>query len=118
MYSVVFVETNNQKIPFEEFIEELNLDEQQDVFAAIDKLCDLKNKNLIIPSKLSKFIREGIFELRVHHKDKISRSFYFYFINQQIVFTHGFIKKTEKIPNKEIEKAIKLKNEYKSIMEN
>ena len=117
MFRAVFVETYNKRSPFREFILGLNLDEQADIFAAIDKLCYLKDNNVIIPQRLSKYIREGIYELRVHHKDKISRSFYFYYINQQIVFTHGFIKKTEKTPIKEIEKAIKLKNEYKSIMD-
>ncbi|MBM2817002.1 MAG: Phage derived protein Gp49-like [Ignavibacteria bacterium] len=31
-----------------------------------------------------------------------------------IIFTHGFIKKTNKTPNEEIEKAIRYKNLYKS----
>ncbi len=94
MFRIEFVETLNKKKPFEEFINELNLIEQAEVFVAINKLCDLKNKNIIVPTNITKYIRDGIFELRVHHKNKISRSFYFYYVEHRIVFTNGFVKKT------------------------
>lgn len=117
MFKIEFIETKAKKKPFDEFINELSIVEQAEVFVAINKYCDLKNKNTIVPSNITKYIRDGIYELRVHHKNKITRSFNFYFIEQRIVFTHGFVKKTDKIPNKEIEKAIKLKNEFHSIQE-
>jgi phage-related protein len=34
--------------------------------------------------------------------------------SKNIIFTHGFIKKTGKTPNSEIEKAIKIKEYYRS----
>ena len=34
--------------------------------------------------------------------------------DKKIIFTHGFIKKTEKTPCKEIDKALKIKEFYKS----
>ena len=48
---------------------------------------------------------DGIFELRVIFANRISRSFYFYESGKQIIFTHGFIKKKQKTPKSEIEKA-------------
>ncbi|MCH8127184.1 type II toxin-antitoxin system RelE/ParE family toxin [candidate division KSB1 bacterium] len=38
----------------------------------------------------------------------------FYKIETKIVITHGFIKKSQKTPRKEIEKAKDLKNQYKT----
>jgi len=110
MYRAMFAEYNN-KIPMMEFIETLSLQEKAELTSAIDKLIDLKNNNNRISEKLSKFLRDGIFELRVTHLNKISRSLYFYKKDKTIVFTHGFIKKQDKTPNSEIEKAIKIRNE-------
>jgi len=38
---------------------------------------------------------------------------YFYKINQEIIFTHGFIKKTQKLPKEEINKAKELRTKYR-----
>ena len=60
----------------------------------------------------SKPLRDGIFELRTQYHDGISRVCYFFVYNKKIILTHGFIKKTEKTPNSEINKAIKYMNDY------
>ncbi|MBI5183020.1 MAG: type II toxin-antitoxin system RelE/ParE family toxin [Nitrospinae bacterium] len=52
-----------------------------------------------------KNIEDGIFELRVSLENRISRSFYFYEFEKQIIFTHGFIKKEQKTLKNEIERA-------------
>lgn len=51
-----------------------------------------------------------IYELRVKTKDKGYRLLYFAYINKTFVFTHGFIKKTQKTPRKNIDLAIKRMN--------
>ena len=104
----------NDKNPFLEFVKSLSDDEKVDIFAAIDKLIELRNNNLKISEKLSKYISDGIFELRVRHINRISRCFYFFIKEQKIIFCNGFIKKKQKTPGKEIEKAIKLKNLFLS----
>lgn len=102
----------NGKNQFLEFIKSLNDEEQADIFAAIDKLLELKNSNQRIPEKLSKYITNGIFELRVRHTNRISRCLYFFAKDQKIIFCNGFIKKQQKTPMNEIEKAKKLKSSY------
>ncbi|MGL4867269.1 MAG: type II toxin-antitoxin system RelE/ParE family toxin [Cetobacterium sp.] len=42
----------------------------------------------------------------------MSRIFYFFFTKEKIVLTNGFIKKTQKTPKKEIEKAKEYKFDY------
>ena len=111
MYRADFAEYNG-KIPFLEFLRSLSDDEQAEILAAIDKLLELKNSNNRISEKLSKYIHDGFFELRVRHQNKISRSIFFYFKEKRIIFTNGFIKKSEKTPNSEIIKAIKIRENF------
>ena len=65
-----------------------------------------------MPEKLSRFVSNGIFELKLQHINRKSRSLYFFSKDNKIIFTHGFIKKQQKTPLNEIEKAKKLKSYY------
>jgi len=58
-------------------------------------------------------LEDGIFELRVSFENSISRIFYFYEAEQQIIFTHGFVKKEQKTPNSEIEKAKTIRKSWR-----
>ncbi|HUZ59129.1 MAG TPA: type II toxin-antitoxin system RelE/ParE family toxin [Hanamia sp.] len=55
---------------------------------------------------------DGLFEIRVQLASDIFRIFCFFEEGQLIVLANGFQKKTQKIPKKEIEKALKIKKEY------
>ena len=57
---------------------------------------------------------DGLYEIRVQQGSDIFRIFCFFDQGQLIILANGFQKKTQKTPNKEIEKAIKIKNEYES----
>lgn len=48
---------------------------------------------------------DGLFELRVKGKEGIARVFYCTLVGQRIVMLHGFIKKSEKTPLKELKLA-------------
>lgn len=48
---------------------------------------------------------DGLFELRVKSKEGIARVFYGTHIGQRIVILHGFVKKTEKTPPRELKIA-------------
>ena len=62
--------------------------------------------------KFVKFIRDGLFELRANHNGNIYRVFFILDNGNIIILFNGFQKKTQKTPKQEIDKAIKLKNEY------
>ena len=55
---------------------------------------------------------EGIYEIRVINGGNIFRIFCFFDDNNLVVVGNGFQKKTEKTPKNEIERALKIKNEY------
>ena len=53
----------------------------------------------------SEHIEDGIFELRCKQGSNITRVMYFFYVEKKIVATNGFVKKTWKIPAKELEIA-------------
>ncbi len=111
-YEVEYVELENDEKPFEKFISNLTLKERAKIFETINYFLDLKNNHLPIKEKLSKHLDDGIFELRTYLSDKIARTLYFYQKGAKIIITHGFIKKTQKTPVGEIEKAKALRKLY------
>lgn len=56
---------------------------------------------------------DGLFELRLKAAEGIARVFYCTVIERRIVMLHHVIKKTEKTPRKELEKARRRMNEVK-----
>ena len=111
-YEVEYVKLENDEKPFEKFILNLTLKERAKIFETINYFLELKNNNLPIKEKLSKHLEDGIFELRTYLSDKIARTLYFYQKGAKIIITHGFIKKTQKTPSREIEKAKVLRKLY------
>lgn len=55
---------------------------------------------------------EGLFEIRVDYQSNIYRVFCCFDKGKLVVLLNGFQKKTQKTPKKEIEKAMRLKEEY------
>ena len=61
---------------------------------------------------------KGIYELRIKFANDIARVFYFIYYNQEIVLLHGFVKKTMKIPKKELDRAKRYMNDFVRRSEN
>ena len=55
---------------------------------------------------------KGLYELRVKFASDISRIFYFIFESDTFVLLHGFSKKTDKTPTRELDTAIRYKRDY------
>lgn len=54
----------------------------------------------------------GLYELRIKLGSDASRIFYFTYHKDTFVLLNGFLKKTNKTPKAELEKAKKYKNDY------
>lgn len=65
-----------------------------------------------MPAKFVKHIRDGIFELRTEFEGNIYRVFFIFDNGNIVVLFNGFQKKTQKTPQAEIDKALKIKEEY------
>lgn len=93
---------------FSDFIKKLSIGEISKIQRALD-LFKVEDK---IPRHFIKFIRDGVYEFRVTYGNNEFRIFFIYDGDTIVVLFNAFKKKTQKTPNSEINKAIKLKDEY------
>lgn len=108
-FTIAFYEKQDGTRPAEEFLLGLEYKMKSKMLRTIQLLGEL-GFNLREP--YSKPLGDGIFELRAQAGNNISRVLYFFIVGQKVVLTNGFIKKTQKTPEKEIELAKKYRSDY------
>jgi phage-related protein len=67
-----------------------------------------------VPEKFLKYLKEsdGLYEIRIEFQSNIYRIFCCCDKGNLVVLFNGFQKKSQKTPSNELDKALKLKNEY------
>lgn len=115
MFEVENYRLANGKSPVEDFIRGLEKKMQAKALTAIDILAEYGNQ---LREPYSKPMGDGLFELRIKFASDITRIFYFFVVDNKIILTNGFIKKTMKTPKGEIELARKYKKDYERRMLN
>ncbi len=93
---------------FEAFMASVSIDVQRKV----DYCLDLLKTQDRVPTKFVKFIKDGLFELRIEWESNIYRVFFIFDGDKIVVLFNGFQKKSQKTPASEINKALKIKKEY------
>lgn len=108
-FEVIFYDKPDGTEPAKDFI--MSLPESMNAkFLKILEILQKRGYNLREP--FSKPLKDGIFELRAQVGNDISRVLYFFYVGKKVILTNGFIKKTQKTPQKEIDLALKYKNDY------
>ena len=108
-FEVEFYETKNGIQPAREFILS---QEKKFIAKTLDMIQLLQDNGYQLREPYSKALEDSIFELRIKLGNNISRIMYFFYVDQHIILTNGFIKKTQKTPRNEIEKAKKYRADY------
>lgn len=108
-FDVEFYEKEDGTFPAEEFILSQDFKMQAKIFMSL-RLLELKGHELREP--YSKPLGDGIFEVRAKQGTDITRVLYFFVIGRKIILTNGFVKKTQKTPQSEIETAKKYRADY------
>ena len=93
---------------FEAFISTLSDKE----IKKLDYIISLLESEDRIPDKFIRFLRDELYELRMEYNSNIYRVFFIFDEGKIVVLFNGFQKKTQKTPNNEIEKALKIKEAY------
>lgn len=93
---------------FERFIATLSMKE----LLKLNYIISLLETEDRIPVRFIKFIRDGLYELRMEYNSNIYRVFFIFDDGQVVVLFNGFQKKSQKAPSGEIEKALKIKEAY------
>ncbi|MCL2076867.1 MAG: type II toxin-antitoxin system RelE/ParE family toxin [Oscillospiraceae bacterium] len=108
-FDVEYYDKPDGTFPAKEFIESQDLKME----AKLYKLLGLLERNgNDLREPYSKFLEDGIFEIRAKQGSNITRVLYFFVVGRKIILTHGFTKKTSKTPLPEIATAKKYRNEY------
>ena len=101
--TVTFYTTVSGNCPIKEFLDSLPAKAAQKVTWVLSLLEDLD----IVPSSYFKKLvgTDEIWECRIQSGSNAYRIFCFFIGNSVVVLTHGLIKKSQKTPKQEIEKA-------------
>lgn len=101
-------------IAYKSYFDDFFKDQPQKVRDKIIKVLDIIENVERIPITFLKYIEgtNGLFEVRVQLGSNIFRIFCFFDGNKFVILLTGFQKKTQKTPQREIEKAKKLMAEY------
>ena len=95
---------------FEDFLLKQPIKVQNKIFKIIEAIETLER----IPENYLKFITgtKGLYEARISLASNIWRVFCFFDKGRLVILLNGFTKKTQKTPKREIDKALRLMNEY------
>jgi len=95
---------------FENFLRKQPIKVQNKIFKIIEAIETLER----IPENYLKQIKgiKGLYEARISLASNIWRVFCFFDKGKLVILLNGFTKKTQKTPRREIEKALRLMNDY------
>lgn len=112
-WQVEYYKKENGNIPVLEYLLTLDAKMRAKAFSEIE-LLEKHGSSLrepyVKPIKGAPY--KGLFELRVKFSSDISRIFYFTYRQKTFVLLHGFTKKTGKTPQRELERALRYKEDY------
>lgn len=108
-FEVQFYTKENGEKPAKDFILSLDLKMRAKVLGIIKVLEEKGNK---LREPYSKHLDDGIYEIRGKVGTDITRVLYFFYYGKKIIITNGFIKKTQKTPKQEINRAKSYRNDY------
>ena len=108
-WKIKLYKTETGKCPIEDFMSKLSVTDKEDMLKGIEYLKDVGND---IRRPHGDYLRDKIYELRITLAFQQTRTLYFFCFDDYIVLTNAFTKKTNKVPDKEIEKALKYKQDF------
>lgn len=109
MFDIDFYQLPNGERPVEIFLN--GLDKKMRT-KALHSLSILEEFGNTLREPHSKSVGNGLFELRIKFASDISRIFYFFVVDNKIILTNGFVKKTMRTPQSELALAQKYKADY------
>lgn len=109
MWNIIFYTKEDGTTPVQEFLDQLVVKHRAKALRDIDVL---EQHGTALTEPNVKHIKGKLWELRIRSAKDISRVFYFVHVGTDIVLLHGFVKKTQKTPAREIEVAETYMNDY------
>lgn len=103
--------SRNGRDEFREWLATLPIKDRAKLLRTIE---ETEENGMLVAQRLKwvKKLDNNLYELRSKVGSNIQRAIYFHVINGRYVITHGFTKKSEKTPVREIEHAKKIREEW------
>lgn len=111
MFEVDWYVGPNGKAPVKDFLDGLGKKARAKVLGRIE-LLERYGPQLGMP--YSRYLDDGIFELRVSQDGEALRVLYFFVVGEKVVLTSGFTKKSQKTPRREIERAKRMRADWEA----
>ncbi len=108
-FEIVFYKKRGGQCPIQEFLDSLDVKMRAKALLMVALLRE-HGANLRLPYSMQ--LEDGIFELRAKQGSNITRLLYFFFAGKKAVLTNGFVKKTQKTPRAQIQKAKEYRSDY------
>jgi phage-related protein len=108
-WTIEYYKDPNGKEPVIEFFDSLSPKTRAKVVRLVDLL---SNYGVLLREPYTKQIRGKIRELRIKDNQGAVRILYFTYTGKRFILLHGFIKKTDKTPLRDIEIAEKRMNDF------
>ena len=102
---------------FYEWLRTLPIKDRAKLLSVVNKT---EKEGLLVAQnqKWVKKIEKNLYELRSKVSTNIQRAFYFHAEGNLFIITHGFTKKDQKTPTREIKHAIEIREEWRKVHEN
>ena len=112
-WQVEYYKKENGNMPVLDYLLTLDAKMRAKTFSEIE-LLEKHGTNLrepyVKPIKGTKY--KGLFELRIKFASDVSRIFYFAYRQKTFVLLHGFTKKSDMTPQRELDRALRYKEDY------
>jgi len=108
-WKIIYYETIEGECPVEDFISSKSINNRAKILGLISFL-EEKGPNL--PRPYADLLADGIHELRIKLSGDQLRILYFFCYKDYIILTHPFIKRTDKVPIPQIDKAKKCREDF------
>lgn len=109
MYEVDYYKDEKGSCPVADFMDALDVKMRAKLFGRLELL---EEYGPLLTMPYGKHLREGIYELRAVFGSNITRLLYFFADDYRAIVTNGFVKKTQRTPRCEIERALRLRKDW------
>ena len=108
-FELIFYTKANGECPVSDFLTSLNKVMRFKLLHQLD-LLELYGNHP--KGDFTKPLGDGLFEVRAQNKTDITRILFFFDKNKKIILTHGFVKKTQRMPASELDTAKRYRADY------
>ena len=108
-WHIIYYETSDGHCPVREFIDARK---ERNQAKTLSWIAQLEGQGPNLPRPYADLLEDGIHELRVRLSGDQVRILYFFCFRDFIVLTHGFVKRTGRVPQSEIDLSKKYRTDF------